>query len=143
MDASWSYGINIDKKDGDFVVSARDLPEVVTSGGTFDEALALARDAIELAVTGRMEDGMNLTPPTLARKGEHIVSLPAQLAAKASIYSAWKAAGLSKMALARLLERNEAEVRRILNPRHATKLDQLEEAANALGGRLNISFESL
>ena len=36
--------------------------------------------------------------------------------------------------------RNEAEARRILALRHGTKLDQLEEAAKALGGRLTVAF---
>jgi antitoxin HicB len=63
------------------------------------------------------------------------------LAAKAAIYSAWKAADLSKVEFARRMTRDEAEVRRILNARYGTKLDQLDEAARALGGRLTIGFE--
>lgn len=137
----WTYGVAIAKEDGDFVVSVRDLPEVVTSGSTLDEALRLAGDAVEVAVAGRMDDDMDLPPPSGVRNGEHAVSLPAQLSAKAAVYSAWKAAHLTKVEFARLLDRNEAEVRRILNPRHGTKLDQLEQAANALGGRLVVGFE--
>ena len=33
------------------------------------------------------------------------------------------------------------EVRRILDPHHGTKLDQLEEAAKVLGARLVIAYE--
>jgi antitoxin HicB len=137
----WTYGATIKKEQGDFVVSVRDLPEVVTSGSSLDEALELAADAIEVAVAGRMQDDMELPLPSSPRKGEYRVALPPQLSAKASVYSAWKAARLSKVELAKLLDRNEAEVRRILNPRHGTKLDQLEEAARALGGRLVVGFE--
>jgi antitoxin HicB len=71
-----------------------------------------------------------------------VPSLPAQLAAKASVYAAWKRAKITKVDLARRLGRNEVEVRRILNPRYGTKLDQLEEAAKALGGRLVVEFEA-
>jgi antitoxin HicB len=138
---AWRYGTVIREEDGDFVVSVRDLPEVVTSGATLDEALELAADAIVVAVEGRMDDDMELPEPTRIRRGERVIRLPAQLAAKASVYSAWKAARVSKTELARRLDRNEVEVRRILNPRHGTKLDQLDEAARALGGRLNVSFE--
>ena len=138
----WSYGVAVQEVRGDYVVSVRDLPEVVTSGNDFQEALALAADAIEVAIVGRMEDDMLLPRPSGVRIGEHAVAVPAQLAAKAAVYSAWKDARLSKVELARRLERNEAEVRRIPNPRHGTKLDQLEEAARALGGRLNVSFET-
>lgn len=137
----WIFGVRVTHEHGDHVVLVRDLPEVVTSGESLDEALALAADAIEVAVAGRMEDDMDLPEPTAVRKGEHVVPLPAQMAAKASVYAAWKKARLSKTELARRLERNETEVRRILNPRHGTKLDQLDEAARALGGRLSIGFE--
>lgn len=137
----WIFGVRITKEQGDHVVSVRDLPEVVTSGESREEALTLAADAIEVAVAGRMEDDLALPAPTAVRKGEDAVPLPAQMAAKASVYAAWKKARLSKTELARRLDRNEIEVRRILNPRHGTKLDQLDEAARALGGRLSIGFE--
>jgi hypothetical protein len=38
-------------------------------------------------------------------------------------------------------EANEAEIRPILNPRHGTKLDQLDEAARGLGAQLNVEFD--
>jgi antitoxin HicB len=139
--SDWTYSARITKEDDDFVVSVRDLPEVVTSGASLNEALALAADAVEVAIAGRMDDDMDLPTPSPARRGEHRLPLPAQLSAKASVYSAWKEARLSKVELAKLLDRNEAEVRRILNPRHGTKLDQLEQAARALGGRLTVGFE--
>ena len=139
--SEWIYGAAIHKHDGDFVVSVRDLPEVVTSGESLDEALELATDAIEVVVAARMERDLPISTPSEVVPGEHAIALPARLAAKASIYRAWKEARISKVELARRLGRNEVEVRRILNPRHGTKLDQLEEAASALGGNLIVSFK--
>ncbi|GJE03594.1 type II toxin-antitoxin system HicB family antitoxin [Methylobacterium isbiliense] len=138
---TFTYGVAIHEEEGDFVVSVRDLDEVVTAGSSLAEALELAADAIEVAVAGRMEDSMDLSPPTPLRPGEHAVALPAHLAAKAAVYAAWKRSGLNKSELAQRLDRNEVEVRRILNPRHGTKIGQLEEAAKALGGKLVIAFE--
>jgi predicted RNase H-like HicB family nuclease len=83
--SAWRYGTAIHEENGDFVVSIRDLPEVVTSGATLDEALELAADAIVVTVEGRMDDDMELPEPSRVRKGEHGISLPAQLAAKASV----------------------------------------------------------
>lgn len=142
MHTQWTFPVLIHEEDGDFVVTVRELPEVVTSGYSLVEALELAEDAIEVAVAGRMEDDMELPHPGRAKEGEHLVSLPARMAAKASVYSAWKSAAVTKVELARRLSRDEVEVRRILNPRHGTKLDQLDEAARALGGRLAVSFEA-
>jgi len=137
------FAVSILRAGDDHVVSVRDLPEVVTAGGTLEEALALAADAIEVAVVKRMERDEELPRPSRLRKGEHAVALPTQLAAKAAVYAAWKAAGISKSELGRRMKRSEVEARRILAPRHGTKLDQLDEAARALGRRLVIGVEPL
>lgn len=140
---NWTFPVSLRQERGDFIVGVRDLPEVVTSGDTREQALELAADAIEVAVSVRMERDESLPAPSARLQREMGVSLPAWLAAKASVYAAWKSSGLRKTELAQRLGRDEAEVRRILNPRHGTKLDQLEEAAKALGGRLAIAFEAL
>lgn len=135
-----SYGVSIHEEDGDFVVQCRDLPEVVTSGNSFAEALDLAADAVEVVVLKRIEDELDLPEPSPAEAGEQAIVLPAHLSAKAAVYRAWKASGLRKTELARRMNRNEIEVRRILDPRHGTKLDQLAEAAHALGQQLVIGL---
>jgi antitoxin HicB len=141
MMQTWTYGVAIEHVDSEYVVSVRDLPEVVTAGYTLQEALDLAADAIEVIVEGRMDDNDDLPVPSTVEPDERAISLPAHLAAKASVYAAWKAAHVSKSELARRLDRNETEVRRILDPHHGTKLDQLDQAARALGARLVIAFE--
>ena len=138
---SVEYAVSVHREDGDHVVSVRDLPEVVTSGSTLDEALLLAGDAVAVAVAGRMEDDMDLPDPSPCRGDEYTMALPAALSAKAAVYRAFKASGLKKVDLARQMGRNEVEVRRILDPHHGTKLGQLDEAARALGGRLSVAFE--
>lgn len=101
---------------------------------------ALAADAIAAIVEHRIKEEEDLPEPSAAQPGEHLIALPAQLAAKAAVYRAWKASGLRKTELARMLGRNEGEVRRILDPKHGTKLAQLDEAARALGGSLAVEF---
>lgn len=138
----WIYGVTIDEEDGDFVVRSRDLPDVLTAGDTLEEALALAADVVEVAVGVRMEREEPLPLPTPLASGERPIALPAWLAAKASVYAAWKASGLRKVELAKRLNRSEVEVRRILDPSYGTKIQQLDEAARALGGRLSVTFEA-
>ena len=60
---TWTYGVKVAVAGGDHVVSVRDLPEVVTSGDDFEEALRLAADAIAVVVTGRMADEEPCQPP--------------------------------------------------------------------------------
>jgi antitoxin HicB len=144
MRNDWTYPVEIRReRDGAYHGYASALPEAIAAGRTEEEALEEMRQALVAAVRGRINDGMELAPPPgLGRREErHRVALPSRLAAKAAVYRAWKDAKVSKAELARRIGRNETEVRRILDPDHGTKLDQLEEAAKALGGRLSVTFE--
>jgi antitoxin HicB len=84
---------------------------------------------------------MDFPAPTPARRGEYVVAPPAEMIAKAALYTAMAAAGISKVELARRMGINEKEVRRMLDPRHGTKLARLGEAIRALGGRLVIGLD--
>jgi antitoxin HicB len=134
----WNYGARIAQDGKDFVVSVRDLPEVVTAGNTLAEALDLAQDAIDVAVSGRIDDNMALAEPTPLADDEYPVALPLQTAATATVYRLWWASKMSKTEMARRMNLRETEVRRILDPRHGTRLETLEAAARVLGARLVI-----
>jgi antitoxin HicB len=140
MAESWSHPIELRHEAGEVHAYCAGLPEAIAAGVTPEDALREMSEAVIAAIHGRIKDGMARPAPSTA--GRHRVALPATLAAKAAIYAAWKAAAISKTSLARSMGRNQAEVRRILDPDHGTKLDQLEEAAKALGGRLTIVVEA-
>lgn len=145
MRNDWTYPVEIRREpDGDYHAYASAMPEAIAAGASESEALEEMRQALVAAVRGRINDGMELAPPPeLGRREErHRVALPTRLAAKAAVYHAWRKTDMSKAELARRIGRNETEVRRILDPDHGTKLDQLEEAAKALGGRLAVAFEA-
>jgi len=131
------------KVDHAYHVRCRDLPEVLTAGSTKAEALEMAADALEVALAGRIEDEEDIPAPSKPQKREYLIALPAQLAAKLAVYRAWRAAGISKVALAKKLGIAEGEARRILNPRYGTKLDRLEAALAALGHRLLIDSKPM
>lgn len=61
---------------GEFVVSFRDLPECLTSG--LDEVAASmeARDALEEAIAGRLDDGEPFPAPSVQRPGERLIAVP-------------------------------------------------------------------
>ena len=139
MSNDWSYTVEIRPEAGEFHAYCEDLPEAIAAGATEADALREMREAIVAAVRGRMKDAMDLVPPANRGAGPR-VALPTRLAAKAAVYSAWRASGLSRVALGERIGRSETEVRRLLDPDYGTKLDQLGEAADALGGRLSIAF---
>jgi antitoxin HicB len=139
----WNYGVDIAREGADFVVSVRDLPEVVTSGDTREQALDLAADAIDAIVAHRVEKNLDLPKPTPLAPDEISVALPAQSAAKASVYSAWREAHISKTELAARLDVAENQARRILDLRHASSLATLDRAARAMGYRLIVAAEKI
>ena len=129
--------------EGGFVVRFDDVPEALTEGKDRDEALANAIDALEVALLGYMKEGKPLPEPsTPVPKGQHRVVVPAQAAAKLALYSAFRASGLSRVALAKKLGKDEAEIRRMLDPHYATKLPALDDAMRALGKRLTVVVEA-
>jgi antitoxin HicB len=70
-----------------------------------------------------------------------MVAPPAETAAKTVLYLAMKESGVGKAELARRLACDEKEVRRLLDPHHASKLPRLARAVALLGKRLVIDME--
>ena len=59
-----NYPIVIHKdKDSDYGVTVPDLPGCFSAGGTLDEAIAMAQEAIELHLEGLIEDGQVVPKP--------------------------------------------------------------------------------
>jgi len=76
------------------------------------------------------------------KRGQHAVIVPAQTAAKAALSIAIKAAGITKTELAKRLECDEKEVRRLLDPRHPSKLPRIEAALSAVGQSLIVGLQA-
>ena len=144
MTHDFSYPILLaaDEAEGGFVVSFPDLPEAITQGDDEADALAQGADALEEAVAGRIRRGEDIPAPSAARRGQRMVTVPAQTAVKAALYLSMREAGLSKVELAARLGCDEKEVRRLLDPRHPSKLPRLQAALAALGKRLAFRVES-
>ena len=119
-----------------FVVELPDFPEAHTQGETIEDALAAAADCLRVVVEGRMRDGTELPRPSTKLDGGHPVALPPLLAAKAALYQSMREQTVSESALANRLGCDEKEVRRMLDPRHPTRLARLDAALRALGRRL-------
>lgn len=140
---SFTYPARVSRdRAGRYLVTFPDLPRCATDGRTAGEALDEGADALEEAIAHRIVQGLEIPPPSRLKKGQPAVSLSAQMSAKAALYLALRAAGISKSALARRLGVGEAEVRRMLDPRHNTRLRRIERALAALGQRLVVHAEA-
>ena len=128
-----------DELGGGYVVTCRDLSEVITQGDTVELAQEEADGALEDAIEMRMSDDMDIPQPSPRKKGEHLASLPVGTAMKAALYITMREQGVSKSDLARRLGLDEKEARRMLDPKHGTKVPAIERALHALGKRVELT----
>jgi len=121
---------------GNIVVTFPDVPEVVTQGRGEADARTMAEDALGLGLLSYLVRGKPLPKPRA--KGRNLVDIAVapDVAAKLAVLESFTAAGISKSELARRIGKDEKEVRRILDPKHPTKLPALTAALRALGKRL-------
>ena len=128
--------------DGRVVAVFPDFEGAATDGADRAEALSEAADCLEEAIAGYMARREDI-PSASATRGRLVVTPGAVICAKAALYTAMRAQGISNSALARTLDCAEGEVRRMLDPRHATKISRLEEALAALGKRLVVEVATV
>ena len=132
---TWVFGVAVRHEAGKYVARVRDVPEALISEDSKIEALASVASAIELSIRFRMKNGEYLPVCTSVLDGacRHDVGEGCRLSGLAG--SRYQEDGVGSAHGPRC-----GRGRRILEPGHGTKLDQLEEAAKALGGRLPIGF---
>lgn len=125
-----------DDVDGGYVVTCPDFPEMVTQGEDRADSLEQAADAIEEAVAGRLRRGESIPPPASPGDLQDAVPLRPVMAAKVALTQALRDSGMSRVKLADRLGCDEKEVRRLLDPRHPSKMPRLERALAVLGKAL-------
>jgi antitoxin HicB len=127
--------------EGGFTVTFPDLPEAVTQGEDEDEAAAMAEDALVTALSFYTDNAERLPRPSAAR-GRPVAYVPPLVAAKLALHDAMLAAGVSNVALARRLGTDEKTVRRLRDPLHQSRINQVDTALRALGKRMTIVIEA-
>jgi antitoxin HicB len=142
QDFIYPVDLTPEEEEGGFVAKFIDLPEAITQGKDVEDALAEAADCLDEAIANRIVMGLPIPKPSRIAKKQHLVTLPAQTAAKAALYVALRKAKISKMELARRLQCDEKEVRRLLDPRHPSKLPRIEAALAAVGQKLVVGLQA-
>jgi len=135
------YAVNLVHDDnGTILVTVPDIPEAVTFGEDREDALARAADAIESAIMGCMSAREDVPAPKA--KGQECVLLPALSVAKIELYRAMRADGVGKAALAKRLGVALPHIDRLLDLRHASRLDAIERAFTALGRTMEVVIKA-
>lgn len=125
--------------DGQVRAQLADIPNCVASGADEADALQKLVPELEKALMGIMLRTRPIPLPS-SSKGRVSVAPGAVLSAKAALYLAMGQAKISIAELARRLGVAETEARRILDPRHNSKITRLESALRVFGLRMEISF---
>jgi antitoxin HicB len=138
------YPVKLTKDDnGTLLVTCPDIPEVSTFGDDEPEALVHAADAIATALQGRITDRKPIPEPSAPKRGHRMAVLPALTAAKLALYRAMIETGTRKTELARRLHVHPPQVDRLLDLDHDSRLDQIENAARAMGREMHIELRKV
>ncbi len=132
----YAYPARLKRHPDTILVTFSDLREAITEGKDRAEAFESAVDCLDVALLFRLKDGEDIPAPSKPKRGEVLIPASPQVAAKVAFVLAFRASGLTRVALAKRLGWAESEIRRLLDPNHATKLDRIDVALRALGRRL-------
>ncbi|HZX69580.1 MAG TPA: type II toxin-antitoxin system HicB family antitoxin [Rhodanobacter sp.] len=125
--------------DGDgYLVQFPDIPEALTQGGTREEALDMAADALRTAMDFYVEDGRPVPMPSRVKRGQLVVELPPSVGAKVLLLNTMLEQRVTAAELARRLRTSPQSVNRLVNLGHATRIDTIAIALKALGRRMEL-----
>ena len=135
----FDYPVILTPDDNDTVlVTFPDVPEAITFGADEDEALLQAVDALESALAFYVGERQPLPAPSKPKRGQKTVRPSALECAKLGVYQAMTEQGIKKAELARRLGWHVPQVDRLFDLNHASRFDQIEAAARALGRQVEV-----
>ena len=133
------YPARIQQDGATWSVIFPDIPEALTGGDTYTEALSEAQGALITAFEFYFEDNRPVPPPK-AIKGNDVawVEVPPSVWAKVLLLNAMIETCMPQAELARRMGIRRQDVQRLIDLHHATKIDTLANALAATGKRLEM-----
>ncbi|WP_432742369.1 type II toxin-antitoxin system HicB family antitoxin [Methylobacter sp. G7] len=135
----FDYPVILTPDDDTLLVTFPDIPEALTFGANKEDAMLNAIDALETALSFYVDARKQLPEPSI------IADLPTVRPSvlegvKLAIYREMTLQGIRKADLARRLGWKAPQVDRLFDLGHASRLDQLEAAAKALGRHIDLTL---
>ena len=144
-------------EDGRVLVRFPDLPDALTDGADMEEALTQASDCLGAAIAARLNEAEPIPPPSRRRPSgrrpsgrrppgrgssasSRIVVCPAEIAQKAALHLAMQGSGVRIVDLARTLDIDKTEVRRLLDPARTARPERIEAAIAACGMAMRVTL---
>ena len=131
----YAYPCRIQRNEieAEYLVSFPDVPEALTSGRDFPEAVEMAGDALVAALCTYVERRLAVPVPSAVMDGQEVVAVHPVAAAKLELYSAMRVQRLTKRALAERLGVSESTVGRLTDPDHRSHIDLVVNALREIG----------
>lgn len=124
---------------GGFVVTFRDIPEAITQGDDEADAMDMAKDVLISAMEIYFDEKRQVPAPSALQPGERLVPLPASIAVKVLLLNQMLEQNVIPSELARRMDTTRQEVNRLIDLKHTTRIDRIEDAMAALGRELELS----
>lgn len=131
-----------EESDGRYSVTFPDLPDAITQGEDRDDAIEMAADCLAETIGARIAERADVPAPSPPKRGQVRVVVPVYVAVKAALYVAMKEEGVSLSEMARTLEGQPVQVRRLLHPGRASSMKRIDRALSAIGRRVCVSLET-
>ena len=126
--------------DDGYVVKFRDIPEAITQGDDDADAMAMAEEVLISSIEFYLENKRPIPAASTARRGERLVRLPANISAKVLLLNEMLAQNVGTSELARRMGTIPQNVTRLIDVRHTSKLESIEQAIRALGKHLELTL---
>ena len=131
-----------EEPDGRYSVTFPDLPDAITQGEDRSDAIEMAADCLAETIGARIAERADIPVPSPVKHGQVRVVVPAHVAVKAALYVAMKQEGVSLNEMARTLDGQPIQVRRLLDPGRASSIKRIDHALSAIGRRVCVSLET-
>ena len=119
-----------------YVITFRDVPEAISGGWSWAEALEMAQDCLCVALTFYTDDSLDLPTPTTLRDGEVMISTTPTVAAKLALYTAMREQSITAEHLAEELGLSEQAAQNLLNPLYRSHITTVRRALTIVGREL-------
>lgn len=138
-----AYPINLEKEGKWLIVSFPDIPEGHTNGIGLKDALAMAEDALQTAISFYFDRGEGVPLPTKPKTGQHTIALPLSVSAKVLLWNEMIRQNMKPAELARRMGISRQAAQRLTDIRHTTKIDTIAEAMEMLGSGVRLVVKTV
>lgn len=135
----WPARIKRDAK-GRYVVKFPEFPEALTDGATESEATANAADALSETLMQRLKRNEPIPVPHKAARGEYQIAPDPTVAMKLALHEVTRTVKAPTAELARRLDIDEKEARRLLDPKFPSKAPRLAAALRAMNTVVTVGW---